>query len=96
MIYLPAHTFEPYHDEANYCGIPRGDSICAKRADHPVHATDRPEVEELARTLLRREWGPNKPWSVHAEHDYAHDCALCTKDVHAIAAAVLDILGVKP
>lgn len=98
MPYLPAHTFEPYQDddpgERLYCGLPREDGICAKRADHSIHNTLQPAIEKVARYLATRKW-KDEPgdWSVHSKHNYSTDCALCTQDVHAIAKAVLDFVG---
>jgi hypothetical protein len=97
--YTPQHPYEKA-DDGDYCGAPDAASstkTCVREPDHPVHALDRPDVEALARALASRRWRTTPdslaPESEHRRHRYSYECALCTQDVHAIAAAVLEILG---
>jgi hypothetical protein len=94
--YVATHPYE--RSEGDYCEAPDPTSsttTCTRPAEHPVHATDRPEVEQLARQLAGHQWRTNPeelgPWTEHRRHNYNYDCAICTQDLHAIASAVLAI-----
>jgi hypothetical protein len=92
--YLPTHRFEPHDESDQYCGHPAPDfdGGCVRPPEHPIHALDRGDVESLARALAFRKWKDVAgDWSVHARHKMSSDCAICTQDLHAIAAAVLEI-----
>jgi hypothetical protein len=100
MTYSPTHPFERAAD-GGWCGAPdpADRMVCARPAEHPIHAVDRPEIEELARALASRQWR-TEPVSLaqtseHRRHSYSSDCALCKGDAHAIAAFVLEMLGVS-
>lgn len=94
MGYLAAHPFEPHRESADYCGVPDPDfgGGCVKRPEHPIHLVARPDVEGLARALASERWGGSHERDEHRRHRYLHSCALCTKDVHTIAAFVIDYL----
>lgn len=97
MPYIATHPYEP-SGEGDYCGIPdptSGATICARDPQHPVHGVDRPEIEHLARQLAGHQWRTEPevagPYSEHRRHNFSSDCAICTHDLHRIAAAVLAI-----
>lgn len=88
------HPYEPAVD-GNYCATPDfGDHICAKPPGHPIHATGRPDIDRLAQALLAHPWRFDRDslreQSEHRRHNYSYDCALCTQDVHLIAAFFID------
>lgn len=100
MSYFPGHRFEAHPTDVAYCGVPTAavDGICARPADHPIHA-GRPDVEDLARQLAGHQWRTEPeslgPRSEHRRHQLNSDCAICRGDVHAIAAAALAILAAR-
>ncbi len=92
MGYLAAHPFEPHSESADYCGVPDPDfdGGCVKQPEHPIHLTNRHDVEALARALASNRWGGDHGRDEHRRHQHSHACALCTRDVHQIAAFVID------
>jgi hypothetical protein len=96
MGYLPTHRFEPHPEDPAYCGVPDGEFPCTREPDHPIHATDRQDIEDLAAALAAKQWqtgGSRSTRSEHRRHNYSTDCALCMKDAHEIAAFVLKVLA---
>lgn len=97
MTYLATHPYEQ-STEGDYCGEPDPTSsvtVCARLAEHPVHAVGRPELERLARQLAGHQWRTEPegagPRTEHRRHNFSSDCAICTQDLHRLAAAVLAI-----
>jgi hypothetical protein len=102
--YLGVHRFEQAND-GEWCGVPDPTlrvGICVRYADHPVHAVDRPEVDELVRALSAHPWRQAGDFpdlvdpSEHRRHHFNSDCAICVGDLHAIAAFILDRQGATP
>ncbi len=98
MGYLASHLFEPHPRDKEACNYPDGNTICAQLADNAIHRVESPEVEQLAAALARHEWNlPGRFAGVSAHRNHHRDwrCGICTGDLHAIAAAVLEIQGRK-
>lgn len=97
MSYLPSHPFQPHPDDLIACGHPDGGQPCAQPAENPIHHVDRPEVEQLAAALAAHPWpnalGRFAGVSTHDSHGRDWRCGICMGDLHAIAAAVLDVQG---
>lgn len=97
MTYLPSHRYEP--DGAGVCRAPTPDGHPAQRCyrpdQHPIHRTDLPLYEAVALALAEHQWRTGADRlaanTEHHRHDYHYQCALCTSDVHAIAAFVVEL-----
>lgn len=109
MTYIPAHPYVPQTDDAtaDWCAQPVPGALadrvqtCCERRDHPIHRHGDFAVQHLARNLCEVQWRTDGPdnlrgRSEHRRHIYDASCAICTGDVHALAAAVWELTRLRP